>query len=183
MSSEQKNDPIAKQQTFYNELIENFGGSSYLCIYYPEIYRGICVFLLRLTSEEYLKNSYTLDFAICEIDRAHRRIKELSSSNEVRIFEIILDSIDQILIHSKRPRSFTNRCLGAELIFPYHFEPFIKWLEHDYIEESFLAGRENYNFLVDLLSTVEKEIAFLAKSPRGQDLKKKIFECIVPLLK
>lgn len=174
---------IAKNQSFYNDVIEKFGGSDdYKCVYFPEIYQGICTFIMRLVSEKYFDTVDILDFTIGEIGHVHHQLEE-GRMDDIEKFNTILLVIDKIIIHLRKPRSYTNRILGVELIFPYHFEAFVKWFENDYVEESILASNESYDFLTDILSITNKEIAFLLRDPHHHDLKKKFLECIAPLLK
>lgn len=173
---------IAKRLNFCNELMDRLGEKDCTCIYFSEVYRGVCTFVLRLTSERYLESSQTLDKAIGEFCHANQLLEQ-NFMDEVQMFNTILQSVDQIIIQARQNRSVALRLMGVKLIFPDYFDRFAKWFKSDYIEESYVANKENRDHVIDTLAGLSQEIDFLSKVPGGDEIKKIFLEQVQSLLK
>lgn len=121
---------IDKNVQFYQNLIDQTGGGDFRCVYFPDVYKGICTFILRITLEKYFESNDLLDFAISEVGKTHYSLEE-ENLNEMERFKRIFQSIDKILIEAGQARSNINRLMGVELIFPDHYDLLIEWLKNN----------------------------------------------------
>jgi len=174
-----KNVGIMQELNFCNQTLEKMQMDDYVCIYWPKVYRGVSAFLLKLLVEKYPEmDGNKIDKTVNWSCEANYQLEECRLSDGEK-FSLILQTVDNILVSMNKPRSYQNRILGVELIFPYYLEPFTEWFENKYTEDCRYVSIEIYDVVSGLLGQINKEILSLNRGPaKFQNLKQEFLKAI-----